>query len=83
MKSGNTVLVDVEVLVDQPSQQLVRRPDDIVIQQRRRALDRGQRPLGVLCRRGLTASCARELEGYEATNHQEGGPRDGARNRDG
>src|SRR5438128_1115915 len=48
MQARHAVLVDVEVLADQFAQQLVRRLRHIIIEQPRRPLDRGQRPLGIL-----------------------------------
>lgn len=48
MQARHAVLVDVEVLADQFAQQLVCRLHHIIIEQPRRPLDRGQRPLSVL-----------------------------------
>src|ERR1039458_1414393 len=48
MKPRNTVLVDVEILADQLTQQLVRGLDLVVVKRPVRLLDGLQRPLGVL-----------------------------------
>src|ERR1035438_895601 len=48
MKPRNTVLVDVEILADQLTQQLVRGLDLLVVKRPVRLLDGLQRPLGVL-----------------------------------